>query len=71
MIEIEIDLSNDNIVKDQISVYNSGLKYFSKLLRRNLKNTDYSQNKIKKINYDPLHGSIFDNYFQSKLLLTK
>ena len=64
LIEIEIDLSNDNIVKDQISVYNSGLKYFSKLLRRNLKNTDYSQNKIKKINYDPLHGSIFDNYFQ-------
>ena len=64
LIEIEIDLSNDNIVKDQISVYNSGLKYFSKILRRNLKNTDYSQNKIKKINYDPLHGSIFDNYFQ-------
>jgi hypothetical protein len=28
-----------------------------------LKNTDYSQNKIKKINYDPLHGSIFENYF--------
>ena len=64
LIEIEIDLSNDNIINDQISVYNSGLKYFSKLLKRNLKNTDYSQNKIKKINYDPLHGSIFANYFQ-------
>ena len=63
IIEIEIDLSNDNIMKDQIGVYKSGLKFFSKILKRNLKNTDYSQNKIKKINYDPLHGSIFENYF--------
>ena len=64
LIEIEIDLSNDNIIKDQINIYKSGLKYFSKILKRNLKNTDYSQNKAKKINYDPLHGSIFANYFQ-------
>ena len=64
LIEIEIDLSNDNIIKDQISVYKPGLKFFSKLLKRNLKNTDYSQNKINKINYDPLHGSIFSNYIQ-------
>ena len=63
IIEIEIDLSNDNIMKEQIGVYKSGLKFFSKILKRNLKNTDYSQNKIKKINYDPLHGSIFENYF--------
>jgi hypothetical protein len=63
IIEIEIDLSNDNIMKDQIGVYKSGLKFFSKILKRNLKNTDYSQNKIKKINYDPLHVSIFENYF--------
>ena len=63
IIEIEIDLSNDNIMKDQIGVYKSGLKFFSKILKRNLKNTDYSQNKIKKIDYDPLHGSIFENYF--------
>ena len=63
IIEIEIDLSNDNIMKDQIGVYKSGLKFFSKILKRNLKNTDYSQNKTKKINHDPLHGSIFENYF--------
>ena len=64
LIEIEIDLSNDNIIKDQISVYKSALKLLSKILKRNLKNTDYSQNKIKKINYDPLNSSIFENYFQ-------
>ena len=64
LIEIEIDLSNDNIIKEQIDIYKSSLKYFSKLLKRSLKNTDYSQNKITKINYDPLHGSIFSNYFQ-------
>ena len=64
IIEIEIDLSNDNIIKEQILLYKSHLKYFSKLLKRNIKNTDYSQNKIKKINYDPLHGSIFENYVQ-------
>ena len=64
LIEIEIDLSNDNIIKEQISIYKSSLKYLSKLLKRNLKNTDYSQNKIKKLNYDPLHGSIFLNYIQ-------
>ena len=64
IIEIELDLSNDNIIKEQILLYKSNLKYFSKLLKRNIKNTDYSQNKIKKINYDPLHGSIFENYIQ-------
>ena len=64
IIEIEIDLSNDNIIKEQILLYKSTLKYFSKLLKRNIKNTDYSQNKIKKVNYDPLHGSIFENYMQ-------
>ena len=64
IIEIEIDLSNDNIIKEQILLYKSSLKHFSKLLKRNIKNTDYSQNKIKKINYDPLHGSIFENYVQ-------
>ena len=64
IIEIEIDLSNDNIIKEQILLYKSSFKHFSKLLKRNIKNTDYSQNKIKKINYDPLHGSIFENYVQ-------
>ena len=64
IIEIDLDLSNDNIIKEQILLYKSNLKYFSKLLKRNIKNTDYSQNKIKKINYDPLHGSIFENYIQ-------
>ena len=64
IIEIDLDLSNDNIIKEQILLYKSHLKYFSKLLKRNIKNTDYSQNKIKKINYDPLHGSIFENYIQ-------
>ena len=64
IIEIDLDLSNDNIIKEQILLYKSSLKHFSKLLKRNIKNTDYSQNKIKKINYDPLHGSIFENYVQ-------
>ena len=71
IIEIEIDLSNDNIIKDQISLYKSSLKYFSKILKRSIKNTDYSQNKIKKINYDPLHASIFDNYVQQEETLNE
>ena len=71
IIEIEIDLSNDNIIKDQISLYKSSLKYFSKILKRSIKNTDYSQNKIKKINYDPLHASIFDNYIQQEETLNE
>ena len=65
LIEIEINLSNDNIIREQMSIYKSGPKYFSKLLKRNLKKTNYIST-FKKINYNPIDGSIFQNYFSSE-----
>ena len=49
LIEIDIDLSNDNIIRDQMSIYKSGPKYFSKILKRSPKQTNYSSN-FKKVN---------------------
>ncbi len=65
LIEIEIDLTNEDIIKDQIELYKSGLIMLTKLIKRNLKKTYYHSDIIKeKINFDPLRGSIFPNYNQ-------
>ena len=65
LIEIEIDLSNDNLIKDQIKLYKHELKIFSKVIKREIKRTNYPLEETKeKINFDPLRGSIFPNYFQ-------
>ena len=67
LIEIEIDFSDENITKEQINLYKSKLKVLSKILKRSLKSTNYPTEIIKeKINFDPLRGSIFPNYFQKK-----
>ena len=67
LIEIEIDLSDDNIIKDQINLYKSNLKKFSKFIKRSIKETNLNFEKAKeKINFDPLRGSIFPNIFQSE-----
>ena len=39
LIEIEIDLSNDNLIKDQIKLYKHELKIFSKVIKREIKRT--------------------------------
>ena len=65
LIEVEIDLSDENITKDQINLYKSELKIFSKIIKRSLKTTNYpTEIKKEKINFDPLRGSIFPNYFE-------
>ena len=64
LIEIEIDLSAPNIMKDQINFYKPELKLFSKIIKREIKGTNYPLEEAKeKINFDPLRGSIFPNYF--------
>ena len=63
LIEIEMDFSNEDLMKDQISVYKLGLISLSNILKRSLKKTNYHSDIVKeKINYDPLRGSIFPNY---------
>ena len=67
LIEIEIDFSDENITKEQINLYKSKLKLLAKILKRSLKSTNYHTEIIKEeINFDPLRGSIFPNYFQKK-----
>ena len=63
LIEIDMDFSNEDLMKDQISVYKSGLISLANMLKRSLKKTNYHSDIVKeKINYDPLRGSIFPNY---------
>ena len=66
LFEIEIDLSNDNMINDYITLYKSKLLIFSNNVKRNIKETNYHIKEVKAIDYDPLRGSIFPNFSQAK-----
>ena len=66
LFEIEIDLSNDNMINDYITLYKSKLLIFSNNVKRNIKETNYHLKEVKAIDYDPLRGSIFPNFSQAK-----
>ena len=59
LLELEIDLTNDNIIKDQILLYQEKLKLFSKKIGHSLKSVYYPPPNFsnKKNNLDPLKES--------------
>jgi hypothetical protein len=65
LFEIEVDLSNENMINDYITLYKSKLLIFSNNVKRNIKETNYQKKDVKTIDYDPLRGSIFP-YFSKK-----
>ena len=66
LFEIEVDLSNENMINDYISLYKSKLLIFSNNVKRNIKETNYQKKDVKKIDYDPLRGSIFPDFSKKK-----
>jgi hypothetical protein len=66
LFEIEVDLSNENMINDYISLYKSKLLIFSNNIKRNIKETNYQKKEVKAIDYDPLRGSIFPDFSQKK-----
>ena len=66
LFEIEVDLSNENMINDYITLYKSKLLIFSNNIKRNIKETNYQIKEVKTIDYDPLRGSIFPDFSQKK-----
>ena len=67
LLELEIDLTNDNIIKDQIILYKEKLKLFSKKIGQSLKSVyypppDYLISNQKKI-LESRKGSIFTSFY--------
>ena len=66
LFEIEVDLSNENMINDYITLYKSKLLIFSNNVKRTIKETNYQIKDLKTIDHDPLRGSIFPEFSQKK-----
>ena len=67
LIQIELDLTNENILKDEISSNNDKFEKFLKKVKKNKKTTNY-QSEYKKRIYDLNKKSIFNEQNQNHLL---
>ena len=59
IVELEVDLSNENIKESEINLYKKSLKNFGKLLHKDIKISTYIVNSNNNWNYDPNQNSIF------------
>ena len=60
LIEIEVDLTNENILRDQIMLQNREAEFFAKKVKKSLKQTNYQSGIYKKRIYDIYQKSIFN-----------
>jgi hypothetical protein len=59
IVELEVDLSNENIKESEINLYKKSLKHFGKLLHKDIKISTYIGNTNNKGNYDSNQKSLF------------
>jgi len=59
IVELEVDLSNENIMESEINLYKKSLKNFGKLLHKDIKISTYIGNSYNKKNNDPIQNSLF------------
>lgn len=59
IVELEVDLSNENIMESEINLYKKSLKNFGKLLNKDIKISTYFTNSYNKRNYDPAQTALF------------
>ena len=67
LFEIEVDLTNENILRDQIILQNREAEYFAKKVKKSLKKTNYQSGIYKKRIFDIYKKSIFNKKQNSKL----
>ena len=63
LVDLEVDLSNDNLIDSEINVYRYSLECFAKLIHKDIKITTYQNKQLNKRNYDFAQKSIFSQYF--------
>ena len=59
IVELEVDLSNDNLIHSEINLYNYDLTRFSKLIHKDIKITTYQSNPPNKIYNKLFQKNIF------------
>ena len=63
LVDLEVDLSNDNLIESEINLYRYSLERFSKLIHKDIKITIYQNNPSNKKNYDSAVKSIFSQAY--------
>ena len=63
LVDLEVDLSNDNLIDSEINLYRYSLECFAKLIHKDIKITTYQNNPLYKRNYESAQKSIFSQYF--------
>ena len=59
LVDLEVDLSNDNLLESEINLYKFCLECFAKLIHKDVKITTYQNNTTNKKNYELAQKSIF------------
>ena len=63
LVDLEVDLSNDNIVESEINLYRYSLERFAKIIHRDIKITTYQNNPLYKKNYNLAQKTIFSQMY--------
>ena len=63
LVDLEVDLSNDNIIESEINLYRFSLERFAKIIHRELKITTYQNNPLYKKNYNSAQKTIFSQIY--------
>ena len=63
LVDLEVDLSNDNLIESEINLYRFSLECFAKLIHKDIKITTYQNNNTNKKNYEMAQKSIFSQAY--------
>jgi len=63
LVELEVDLSNDNLIESEINLYNYSLTRFSDLIHKEIKITTYQNNPNYRRNNDLFQKSLFSQMY--------
>jgi hypothetical protein len=63
LVDLEVDLSNDNIIESEINLYRFNLETFAQLIHKDIKITTYQNNPTNKRLYDFTQNSIFSQVY--------
>ena len=63
LVDLEVDLSNENLIESEINLYKFSLECFAKLIHKDIKITTYQNNTTNKKNYEIAQKSIFSQVY--------
>ena len=65
LVDLEVDLSNKNLIESEINLYTYSLSFFSKLVNKDIKITTYQNNSLYNNKFDVIQKSIFSQIYNN------